>query len=452
MFKSILVTILVAFQLVTFGQEYKFYALSNNPNTEKSLYLCKLNSNVGIITIIERYSGLNKADYLALSSDNKHLLATNKNEDNTQSGIAQFDIADDGLLTFIDTKLKATTDQPCYVSFTPDMNYALSANYGDDEISLYSFANNKISSEIDNITKSDNSKGHFICTDPSGKFVHAVFLGLDKIFNYTIENNKFVANTNQESFSVTSGFGPRHMVFHPNKDFVYIVNETNSSVTACSYNSETGVINKLQNISMLPSGFTGNTHAAAIRIHPNGNFLYASNRGHNSIAVYEIASDGKLTFVEHETFNINFPRDFNISTDGKFMIIANQKGSSIMSLRIDENTGELNNTGMSLIMTSPVSITFLPTIVDDTTDINSIKNNNNELIVFPNPVTDVIQFNLPEKETISKIELYSMNGQLVKTISDDDIHSIDVSELPIGTYLLIANSKTNIFKQIIVLE
>ena len=450
--KLILFILIFANLTVLFSQKYRFYALSNNKGVSKPVYLCELDSVTGAISVIENYSGVVNGSYYAISSDYKHLLVTSNNSAQNKGGLVQYNISVNGKLTFAESQFKSG-GVPCHVSCSPDMKYTFSAKYGDDEISLYNFTNNKITAEIDHIVKPDQSKGHYISTDPSGKFVHAVFLGLDKIFNYTIEGDKFVANTSQEYFSLPNGHGPRHMVFHTDSNWVYILNEANSSVTVGSYNPETGAITEIHNISMLPPGFIDFSKAAAIRMHPNGRFLYASNRGHNSIAVYEIANDGRLSIVEYETSGMNYPRDFNISADGKFMVVGNKKGNSIFSFRIDDTTGELTNTGMKLSMSTPFAFEFLPIFEEEPVGTSSIEETKNKHItVFPTPAKNKLHVFSPDETAITKIELYNVSGQLVKCTTRQQIKTIDVSELPRGTYLLVASTETRKLNQTIILQ
>ena len=437
---------------ISFSQSYKFYALSSDQGVSKPVSLCELDSVTGAISTVESYSGVVKGNYYAISSDYKHLLVTSVNTAKNQGGLVQYDISDGGKLNLVDSKLKPG-GIPCHVSFSPDMNYAFSANYGDDEISLYNFTDNTVSAELDHIVKPDQSKGHFISADPSGKFVHAVFLGLDKVFSYKIEDGKFVANANQEYFSLPEGHGPRHLVFHPDSNLVYILNETHSSVTAGSYNPETGVIAEIQNISMLPAGYFGSNSGAAIRLHPNGRFLYASNRGYNSIAVYKIADDGLLSIVEYETSGINWPRDFNISSDGKFMVVGNQKGNSIFSFLIDESTGELTSTGMELAMSSPLSFQFLPTPEENTVGTFRAKEAfKNPGYIFPNPAKSILHIDSPDETIVTKIELYNLSGRLIKSISRQHIITIDVSGLPGGAYLLVGSTEAGKFNHTVVIQ
>ncbi len=413
--------------------------------------MCKIDGEDGKLTILERYSGVVEGNYIALAPDQASLLVTSKNSTKDQGGLVQYSILEDGNLSYVTEKLKAG-DLPCYVSITPDSEYVLSANYADDQISLYSYSNSLLSSEIDNIIKPDQSKGHFIKTDPSGKFVHAVFLGLDKVLNYKIENNAFVENPDQPSFSLPNGFGPRHMIFHPDRDFVYILNETHSSVTACSYNPGIGILNEIQNISMLPVGFSETNNAAAIRIHPNGNFLYASNRGHNSIAVYRILEDGSLQLVELETAAINFPRDFNISPDGKYMIICNQKGSTVISMAIDKSTGELTNTGKFIMMSKPLAIEFLPRSGNPIAGFRLGSISQQEQIeVFPNPAHGIINVSISSDSRIQELGIFNLNGQQLKDISPTKMGDIDVADLTEGLYFLRGKTLTNIIQRVIII-
>jgi 6-phosphogluconolactonase len=177
-----LLALLLTNLTIVFSQNYRFYALSNDQGVSKPVYLCELDSVTGTMSVIENYSGVVGGNYYALSSDYKHLLVTSLNAGKNQGGLVQYDISMDGKLSLIKSSLKPGWT-PCFVSFSSDMEYVYSANYGDDEISLYNFNNKTISPEIDLVEKPDQSRGHFIMGDPSDKFVHAVFLGLDRVYS-----------------------------------------------------------------------------------------------------------------------------------------------------------------------------------------------------------------------------------------------------------------------------
>lgn len=340
------------------AKNFTFYALSNHADNSEPIYLCSLESKTGAITVLNQFSGVLKGNYFALSKDKKSLLIPSLSPNKKAGGLVQFDIAKDGSLSKKQDRFKEG-GMPCYVSFTKDNDFAMSADYGDDEISLYKFDKGQLTAEVDNLILDKKARGHYIMQDPSGNNVHAVFLGLDQVRNYRIQNGKFVKNAEQAFFSLPKGQGPRHLVFHDKKPFVYVLNEVGSSVTACSYNKKSGTIEELQQISMLPSDFTAFSKAAAIRIHPNGKFLYASNRGHNSIAVFRIEKDGRLERVQLQGEGINWPRDFILSPDGKTMMVGNEHGDSVVSFKVDPKTGLLTPTGKNISIPRPLAFVFL---------------------------------------------------------------------------------------------
>jgi len=357
--KFLLFLLFMALMANVNAQEILFYALSGNTSVEKPVSLCTLNTETGAIHIVDSYAGVIGGNYMAVSPGGTSLLVTSMNENRNRGGLVQYSIAGDGRLTYQRDRFKYG-GIPCYVSFTPDGKNVLSASYGDDQIALHGFRDGVLGPQSDQIVKPDQSKGHYIHSSPSGAYVHAIFLGQDKVLNFMIEDDSFVENPYQPFFSLPEGYGPRHMVFHPNQLLAYIVNELDASVTACAYNAEKGMLTEFQNVSTLPPGFQGDNSAAAIRLHPNGWFLYASNRGHNSIVVYQINNDATIQPVQYMTENINWPRDFNISPDGKFLLAANRKGDSITVFSIDEETGKLNPTGERVLMPDPLAILFLP--------------------------------------------------------------------------------------------
>ena len=157
---------------------------------------------------------------------------------------------------------------------------------------------------------------------------------------------------------VEPGAGPRHLTFHPNGKFLYVINEMQSSVTAFSYDA--GALRNLGTVSTLPKEFKGNNDAAEIAVHPTGRFLYGSNRGDDSIAVFSIdPTAGTLTPVEYASTRGKTPRNFSIDPTGSHLIAANQDSNSVVVFRIDAKTGRLTPTGQVLELPSPVCVTFV---------------------------------------------------------------------------------------------
>jgi 6-phosphogluconolactonase len=151
------------------------------------------------------------------------------------------------------------------------------------------------------------------------------------------------------------------VTFDPKGKFAYVINELGSTIIAFSYDATKGTLNELQTVSTLPDGFKGNNSTAEIHVHPNGKFLYGSNRGHDSLAVYAIdEKNGTLTFVEHQSTQGKAPRNFTIDPTGHWLLAANMNSDNIVTYSIDEQTGKLTPTGQNIQTGTPVCITFLP--------------------------------------------------------------------------------------------
>ena len=157
------------------------------------------------------------------------------------------------------------------------------------------------------------------------------------------------------------GAGPRHVAFHPNDRFAYVINELDSTVVGYSWQAQTGTLTELQRLSTLPEGFTGNSSCAEIAVHPSGKFLYGSNRGHDSIAVFALDPiTGRMTAAQHESTQGKTPRFFAIDPTGRWLLACNQGSDSIVLFRIDAQSGRLTPTGQRIEVGSPVCLAFVP--------------------------------------------------------------------------------------------
>jgi 6-phosphogluconolactonase len=163
--------------------------------------------------------------------------------------------------------------------------------------------------------------------------------------------------------SVDPGAGPRHFAFHPNGKYAYVINEILLTVTAFRYDPETGTLTPQQTLSTLPAGVTDRKgmSTAEVQVHPSGKFLYGSNRGHHSIAIFTIdPTTGLLTPAGHQGAGIKTPRNFGIDPTGNYLLVANQDGGSVIVFRIHQTTGQLEPTDSRIEVSSPVCVKFLP--------------------------------------------------------------------------------------------
>lgn len=260
---------------------------------------------------------------------------------------------------------------PCHVNLDHAGRHVLVANYNSGSASVLpirpdgglgeptGFVQHEGSSV--NPSRQKEPHAHSINPSPDDRFVFVADLGLDKIMIYRLDGVSGKITAGDPAFvKVKAGAGPRHFVFHPSGKYAYVINELDNTITAFAYDAATGSLQEIQTIPTLPSGFNGSSWCAEVRVHPSGRFLYGSNRGHDSIAVYRIdPAQGTLAFVEHETGGIKVPRNFNIDPTGKFCLVANQNGDSVVVFRIDPDTGSLEPTGHKIAVSKPVCIRFL---------------------------------------------------------------------------------------------
>ena len=187
-------------------------------------------------------------------------------------------------------------------------------------------------------------------------------MGLDELLVYRFDAKNGSLTPNDPPYAkLDPGAGPRHLAFDPTGKFAYVVNELQSTVTTFSFDADRGIFHKLGSVSTLPKNFSGANDTAEIHVHPNGKFLFASNRGHDSIVVFAIdPKSGALTLVDHFPTGGKTPRNFEIDPTGRFLLVANQESNNIVLFRIAPDTGRLSRTGQPLEVPSPVSLRFAP--------------------------------------------------------------------------------------------
>lgn len=263
---------------------------------------------------------------------------------------------------------------PCHIVIDRAGKNALVANYGggsaavlpikpDGSVSASSsFVQHKGSGA--NKGRQEAPHAHSINVDANNKFAFVADLGLDQVLVYRLDADKgtIVPNT-PPAANVDAGSGPRHFAFHPNGKSAYVINEMLLTVTAFEYDADKGILKPHQTISMLPADVTDRKgmSTAEVVVHPNGKFLYGSNRGHHSIAIFSIDSaTGKLAAIGHQGQGIKTPRNFNIDPTGNYLLVCNQDGDSVVVFRINQTNGQLEPTGSTIEVGTPVCAKFLP--------------------------------------------------------------------------------------------
>lgn len=278
--------------------------------------------------------------------------------------------AQTGGLTLLNTQ-PSQGSGPCHVNVDHAGKNVLVANYGSGSAAVLPIESDGRLGEATaavqhagsgvNRQRQQGPHAHSINVSADDRFAFVADLGIDKIMIYKLDVEAGTLTPNDPAFvEVKPGAGPRHFTFTPDGRYAYVINELDGTVTAFSYDKATGALTEIQTVSTLPSDFDGQNSCAEIRVHPNGRFLYGSNRGHDSIAVYRIdPATGKLSLVEHETADIKTPRNFNIDPTGAFCLVANMDGASVVVFRIDQVTGALIPTANKIAIDRPVCIRFL---------------------------------------------------------------------------------------------
>jgi 6-phosphogluconolactonase len=257
---------------------------------------------------------------------------------------------------------------PCHLVVDREGTHVLTANYGSGSAAVIALQKDgklgEITSTVQHQGKGanpDRQQGphaHSINLDTQNHFAFVADLGLDKVLIYRYDQRKGTLKPNNpEAYVTAPGAGPRHFAFHPNGRFAYVINELNSTVSALAYDYEHGTLKELQTLTTLPADYKKASYPAEVQVHPSGKFLYGSNRGHDSIAIFAIdPAKGTLTASGHQNHHIKNPRNFGIDPTGQFMLVANQDGNSVVCFRIDPKTGALTPAGGDLTISKPVCI------------------------------------------------------------------------------------------------
>ena len=255
------------------------------------------------------------------------------------------------------------------MSLDPSGKTLLAANYGGGSVIAYAVEADGSLGARTGFVQHEGSGGdpsrqsaphaHSILASPDGRFALAVDLGIDKVMVYRLGADGSLIPNEPAFGAVASAAGPRHLTFSPDGRFVYVVNELNSTVTQFRYDAAGGVLEALEAVSTLAPDHEGTSYCADIHVHPTGRFVYASNRGHDSIAVFRVdAATGGLTWLDAVSTGGNWPRNFALSPDGRFLLAANQRSASIVAFRLDEETGMPVETGSRLEVDQPACVKF----------------------------------------------------------------------------------------------
>lgn len=348
-------------------QQTKFigYAGTYTNGDSKGIYCFELDTKEGQIKNVKVAAEIENPTYLNISPDRRYLYSVMKKGDT--GGVSAFSILETGELDFINSEVSAGSP-PCHVSIDQNQRHVFSTNYHKGTVESYPInqSNGAVFPPVSVIhhkgsgpdPRQEKAHTHFASMTPDGKYLVVAELGSDNLIVYQVSTNGELKEVSK--FAVRPGSGPRHFIFHPyDPTTLYVITEFSSEVIVLTYDDDNGSFTEIQTISTIPSDYAENNQCSAIHTSADGQYVYAGNRGHNSIAIFSVDSEKKkLTFVEYTSTEGDWPRDFVLDPTGSFLIASNQNTSNLVLFQRNGQTGKLSMIQNDVKIPNPVCVKF----------------------------------------------------------------------------------------------
>lgn len=354
------------------NQTYHVFIGAYTGPKNKGIQRARFDPATGRLSAPELTAELNNPSFLAVHPDGQKIYAVSEVFRGGRSGVVTALSVDptSGRLERLNQQ-SSEGSGPCHLSVDASGRNVLVANYGSGSIACLPLGTDgrlgAASSVIQHTGSSVNPQrqkephAHWIQTDPANRLALVCDLGLDKILLYDFAPERGTLAAAKIPFATAKpGAGPRHLAFHPNGRLAYVINELDSTVVADSWDAAKGELREFQRLPTLPSGFTNASTCAEIAVHPSGKFLYGSNRGHDSIAVFALDEAGGMTAVQYAPTQGKTPRFFATDPTGRWLLACNQGSDSIVVFAIDSQTGRLTPAGTKIDVSAPVNLVFVP--------------------------------------------------------------------------------------------
>lgn len=334
------------------------------PHRPEGIFIYTMDPQTGALTLVTGVESGPNPSFLALHPSRRYLYCVNETGEGAASSFS-IDPASGGLTRMNGYPVMGSS--PCYISISGDGRWALVANYSSGNVSVLpigpdgqlgelAFSDQHQGASRVNERRQEGPHAHSVIFDPTNRFALSADLGTDQIFVYTLDAETGALKPNAFPFvSAEPGAGPRHLAFHPNQRFLFAANELNGTVTAFAWDKEAGSLALLLSYPTLPEDFKEYNLVADIHLTPDGRYLYVSNRGHNSLAVFEVnAETGDLRQVGDVSCGGNWPRNFALDPEGNFIIVANQESSTLNVFQVDQATGMPTPVGEPVSVPNPM--------------------------------------------------------------------------------------------------
>ena len=352
--------------LTVSASEHLIYIGTYTRTTGKGIYAVRLNGETVELSTPELVATTPNPSFIALSPDKKHLYVVSERD--TLAVPFSVDLSTSKLIP--DLVQESGGKAPCYLMVDGTGQALIVAHYHEAIVaSLPILADGSLGTPVSVIphhgksvhpTRQEAAHVHSANISPDSRHVIVCDLCLDKVFTYKLDAATATLTPGEVPFVATApGAGPRHSAFSPDGKFVFVINELNSTLTCYRYEANNCTLTALDTQSTLPADWTGESTCAEVKVHPNGRFVYGSNRGHDSIVVYAFGrATGKLAPIDYTPSGGRNPRNFNLSPDGQWLVAANQNTDSLNVFRVDATTGKLTPTDHSANVPLPVCVQF----------------------------------------------------------------------------------------------
>jgi 6-phosphogluconolactonase len=356
------------------GKEFLVCVGSYNTAKGRGIHAYRFDAAAGRLTSLGLSTEAVNPTFVTVDRSGRFLYATKevtRHEGRKGGAVKAFAIdRKTGKLRFLNEVASGGTI-PCYVALDKTGRFAMVANYGSGSIEALEVRSDGRLGKVTafdqyagsgvNPERQEGPHAHSINVSPDNRYALAADLGLDKVFVYQFDQKTGALAPNNPAYAtVNPGSGPRHIAFARNGRFVYVIGEMKSNITTFAYEAAHGTLRKLQTVSTLPKSYKGQSDCAEVAVSPSGKFVYGSNRGHDSIAVF--AADpkkGTLTAIERVPSGGNWPRHFAIDPTGAYLLVANQESDSLVVFAINRKTGRLIPTGQVANVNSPACVRFV---------------------------------------------------------------------------------------------
>jgi len=359
------------FGIPALAKKHIMYVGTYTKGMADGIFVYSFNDHSGKLVDLKIPVVSNNPSFLTISPNKKYLYSVGELDNlsaNHSGGVSAFRIEKDGQLSLLNRVLTNGAN-PCHVSLSPDGKKLVTSNYSGGNISLFNVLPDGGLSEIVQTVqhlgkgpfpgRQTEPHAHSARFDASGKLLFAADLGIDELKIYQVGSGVKPLTPNAQPFvKLAPGSGPRHFDFSPDGQFIYVISELSSTISVLMKYG--GVWKEIQTIKTLPKDFTGESWCADIHLSADGRFVYGSNRGHNSIAVFKRDQmSGRLEMIQTIPVEGNWPRNFTIDPTGQFILVANQRSNDITVFKVDQISGKLKYTGIKVQNESPVCLQFL---------------------------------------------------------------------------------------------